>query len=150
MIIEDHEASRRRHSIVKLAAFAAANFTLGSLVQTGAIRRLPDPPIPGVDSYRVMTSRAAYPFGVPDAPVALAFHATVMALAGLAIRVRPRRQRLIDRLIASGVLAGAVGVARYAIEMVRLRRACVYCIAAGATMLAMVPPALHNARVGRV
>lgn len=125
-----------RRMIMGLAGVAAVDFALGSLVQTGVIERLPDPPIPGVDSHAVMTSPAAYPFGIPDAPIALALNLGVIGLAAT------RR----DRLLVAAVLGGAVGVVRYAIEMVRLRRACAYCIVAGAAMLAMVPLALRNAR----
>jgi uncharacterized membrane protein len=117
-----------RRMIMGLAGVAAVDFALGSLVQTGVIERLPDPPIPGVDSHAVMTSPAAYPFGIPDAPIALALNLGVSR----------------DRLLVAAVLGGAVGVVRYAIEMVRLRRACAYCIVAGAAMLAMVPLALRG------
>jgi uncharacterized membrane protein len=142
------DAARRYRGIAALAGAAAADFALGSLVQLGVIDRLPDPPIRGIDSHRVMTSPAAFPLGIPDAPLAFALEAAVagLALAGLH---RPRRRRWVDRALRVAVVAGAIGVVRYAIEMVRLRRACVYCIAAGGLMLATVPLALARGEARR-
>lgn len=140
----DNAASRRR-SIAALATFAAADFALGSLVQTGVIRRLPDLPIRGVDSHRVMTSPAAYPWGIPDAPLALASSGLVIAAAGAAQRARTtRRRRRIEQLLAALSIGGSLGVVHYLVEMIRLRRACAYCIAAAAAMLVIVPLAIGN------
>src|SRR2546423_4201636 len=72
---------RHRRAITGLAGFAAADFFLGSLHQLGVIRRLPDVPLRAFDSAAVMASPAAHPFGVPDAPIALALEAAVIALA---------------------------------------------------------------------
>lgn len=140
-------ASSRRRSIVAFAVFAAVDFALGSLVQTGVIRRLPDPPIFGVDSHRVMTSPAAYPAGIPDTALALMHNGLVIALAGAASRTTNKSRRLtLDLMLAGAVVLGSLGVAHYLAEMIRLRRACVYCIAAAAAMLATVPLAFRNAR----
>ena len=105
--------SRTCKQIVGLAALAAVDFTLGSLVQTGVIRRLPDLPFPGVDSQRVMMLRAAFPFGL---------NALVMALAGVANRGTGSRRRVMDIALAGVALGGALGVVRYFVEMFRLRR----------------------------
>lgn len=133
-------------SISGLAAVSAFAFTLGALVQNGVVRRLPDPPLRFVDSRRVMLSRAAFPFGVPDSPIALALEAAILAMAGTARRAAPARRRLLDRLIAIAATGGGIGAVRYLVEMVRLRRACVYCLGAATAMIALVPIAIKQAR----
>lgn len=138
--------SRPHRVIAVLASFAALDFTLGSLVQTGVIRRLPDPPWRPFDSRAVMMSDAAWPRRIPDAPIALALQAAILALVGAARDARPARRRTIGRLLATASLAGALGAARYLIEMVRQRRVCIYCIAAASAMVAIAPLALVAAR----
>jgi uncharacterized membrane protein len=136
---------RDHRAIATLAGVAVVDFALGSLVQLGIVRRLPDPPIRWIDSRRVMTSPAAYPLGIPDAPIALGLNALIAGASVAASRRTGRTRRLLDRLIAGASIGGAIGVVRYAIEMVRLRRACAYCIVAGAAMLAIVPIAVRTA-----
>src|SRR5438309_1207482 len=84
-----------RRAIAGLAGFAAADFLLGSLYQLGVVRRLPDVPLRGFDSAAVMSSPAAHPLGIPDAPIALALGAAAVALprtlpATSAVANRPR------------------------------------------------------------
>jgi hypothetical protein len=86
----------------------------------------------------------AFPWGVPDAPIALALEAAILALCGLA-RSKPARSVEVDRILMVATAGGGLGAIRYLVEMVRLRRACGYCIAAAGAMLAMVPLAMRNA-----
>jgi uncharacterized membrane protein len=51
-----------------------------ALYQTGVISHLPDPPYPVFDSDRITQSKAAHPFGIPDALLGLASFSVTLAL----------------------------------------------------------------------
>src|SRR5881392_3924437 len=72
---------RRRRALIVTAALAAIDAVVVGLRQTGVLRRLPEPPGRVWDSNGIVTSRAAYVVGVPDAPLAAAVFATAMVLA---------------------------------------------------------------------
>ena len=130
-------SARRR--IAALAAGLAADFALIGMRQYGVIKKLPDLPLPGFDSNRVMTSRAAYPFGIPDSALAVTGLGGIIALA--TARGAPRA-RWLDKLLGAAVAIGAAGATYYLYQMiVRERRLCAYCLAGAAGFYAMVPPA---------
>jgi uncharacterized membrane protein len=124
-------------AIARLAGAALGVAVPVLLRQTGVVRRLPDVPWRGFDANRVTTSPEAYPFGVPDGAPASLLYATELALVA-ARRRRPGKW--VDRLLAAGVAAGAIGAGYYAYQMAAVeRRACIYCITAIALNFAMVP-----------
>ena len=118
-----------------LASFLGAEFLLVGLRQIGVVKRVPDLPVRGFDSNAVITSPAAHPFGVPDAPVAAALCGGIAALA----MARPRR-RLTDAALGAAVLAGAGGALHYLREMLfRQKRLCAYCLVAATGLFALIP-----------
>lgn len=138
-------AMRQRRRVATLAALGAADFLLGAMYQTGILRSLPDVPLPHVSARAVMGSRAGYPFGVPDTPLALAFEGGLMALA---VARGPRRHPAWDVALGALAIAGGLGAVAYAAQMIRLRTLCLYCTFATATSLATVPAAWPLLRAG--
>lgn len=138
-------AMRRRRRVATLAALGAADFLLGAMYQTGVVKELPDVRSRHVDARAVMGSRAGYPFGVPDTPLALAFQGGLMALA---VARGPRRHPAWDVALGVVSVAGGVGAVAYAAQMIRLKKLCLYCTFATAMSIATVPAAWPLMRAG--
>ena len=129
---------QRRRTVTAIAAGLASEFAIIGMRQYGVIRRLPDPP--GFDSNAVVTSKAAYPFGVPDASLAIIGAGAIVATA--LARGTSKRGRWLDVLLGAGVVGGALGAAVYLGQMVRMRKACAYCLVGAAGFFSLVPLAL--------
>jgi uncharacterized membrane protein len=72
---------RLRRGFVGCSLAGMASMMPTLLVQTGLLKRLPDPPLPGFDSARVNLSRDAFPFGIPDSSLTLLDFAANLPLA---------------------------------------------------------------------
>ncbi len=57
---------RRRRAIIGVSLVGMASMVTVSLLQTGILRHLPDPPLNGFNSDKVNSSDVAYQFGAPD------------------------------------------------------------------------------------
>ena len=144
--VSEQLTRRRRQTALLLGATA----TMGviSLYQTGILRRLPDPPLPGVDSESVDASGEAYQLLLtPDANLSIANYGVTLALIGMGGADRAREMPLIP-LLATGKLAlDAAGAVWLTLEQVTRHRAlCAYCLAAAAASVAALPQALPEAR----
>lgn len=123
-------------AVAALAGVALADAVPVLLRQTHRIKRLPDFPWPLFDANRVVTSRAAYPFGIPDALPAMALYLTEIGLALLGRRRSKWRARLLFGAVAAGALTGTY----YLYDMVAVeKKACPYCLVALGANYAMVP-----------
>lgn len=139
---------RRRRAIVGLSLVGMAAMTPVSLLQTGVVRHLPDPPIGNFHSDQTNLSEAAYRFGVPDGTLALASLAANLPLAACGGEDRARRQPWVSLLAAGKALADAVGAGAYFWQMLSGKQPwCPYCITgalANFSILALtVPEAVH-------
>jgi uncharacterized membrane protein len=138
----DSLSARRR--IAAIAAGLAADFALIGMRQYGVIRKLPDPPGRAFDSNAVITSRSAYPLGIPDSALAVTGLGAIIALATARGSKRSGRGAWLDKLLAGAVGIGAAGATYYLFEMiVRQRRLCAYCLVGAAGFYAMVPALRH-------
>ena len=72
---------RRRRGIIRLSLLGMASMTAVSLLQTGILRHLPDPPLESFDSDKVNSSDTAYALGVPDGTLSLASLAANIPIA---------------------------------------------------------------------
>jgi uncharacterized membrane protein len=142
----EHLTRRRRQIALVLGATAAMG--LVALYQTGILRRLPDPPLPGVDSNRVDASGEAYVVGhTPDATLAIANYGATLALIGLGGADRWRDRPLIPLLSAAKLASDAGGAGLLTLEQITKHRAiCSYCLAAAAASFAAFPQAIPEAR----
>jgi uncharacterized membrane protein len=137
---------RRRQTALLLGATGAMG--LISLYQTGILRHLPDPPLPGVDSDRVDASGEAYQMlRTPDANLAIASYGATLALIGMGDADRARTMPLVPLLAAGKLAADAAGAVWLTLEQITQHRAlCTYCLAAAAASVAALPQALPEAR----
>jgi len=138
--------ARRRQMRLMLGASAAMGVV--TTYQSGLLERLPDPPLPGVDSNKVDASGEAYYYlHTPDAALALASYGVSMALIGMGAGDRAQRHPVIPLLAAAKLAFDAAGAAYLTVEQVSKHRAlCAWCLAAAVASVAAVPPALPEAR----
>jgi uncharacterized membrane protein len=107
-----------------------------ALYQTGVISHLPDPPCSVFDSDRITQSKAAYPFGIPDALLGLASFSVTLALI-VASRNNVKARKLLGAKLAIDAGAAAFNATRQIISYGKL---CSWCmgtaISAGVTTYA--------------
>ena len=108
-----------------LGACGAALATLVpvALYQTGLLKHLPDPPASLFDSQRIASSKAAHPFGVPDALLGLASFGATMALILLARRSPVAKQMLGAKLVLDAA-AGSFNAGRQVVSFGKLCSCC--------------------------
>lgn len=108
-----------------LGACCTALATLApvAMYQTGLLKRLPDPPSRFFDSDRIASSRAAHPFGVPDALLGLASFGTTLALILLSRR-SPTAKKLLGAKLTLDAAAGTVNAGRQVVSFGKLCSCC--------------------------
>lgn len=138
--------ARRRQMAWMLGASAAMGVV--TAYQSGLLRRLPDPPLPGIDSSKVDAAGEAYFYlHTPDAALALASYGASMALIGMGAADRAQCRPLIPLLTAAKLASDALGAAYLTVEQLSKHRAlCAWCLAATVASAAAVPAALPEAR----
>jgi uncharacterized membrane protein len=120
---------RRRRTIVGLSLFGMANMAIVSLLQTGLVKHLPDPPFDSFDSDKVNSSNTAYTLGTPDGTLSLAGLAMNLPLAGFGGDGRAETTPLVPiaASVKSGVEALAAGWYFYQMPS-KEKKWCAYCI----------------------
>ncbi|MGE0059014.1 MAG: vitamin K epoxide reductase family protein [Dehalococcoidia bacterium] len=102
------------------------------LLQLGVVKHLPDPPGGNFDSDKVNLSPAAFPLGVPDAPIGFAAFATSLPL----IAIHPTSTTARRILAAKSSFEAAASI-RYLYLMPSREKAwCPYCVAAALASIA--------------
>jgi len=142
----DDLARRRRQALLMLGAIGSMGVV--TAYQTGVLRRLPDPPLPGVDSAAVDASGEAYELlKTPDGALAIASYGATLALVAMGAGDRAQRAPVIPLLAAAKLGVDAAGAAWLTLEQVTKHRAlCAYSLAAAAATWAALPLALPEAR----
>ena len=115
-----------------------------TLLQTGIVRHLPDPPLKGFHSDKVNSSDTAYALGVPDGTLSLAGLAINVPLAAWGGVDRARRMPWVPVIAAlkAGVEAAAAGWYFYQMPT-KEKKWCTYCISgaiANAAIFALTIP----------
>jgi uncharacterized membrane protein len=124
-----------------------ASMAAVSLLQTGVIGHLPDPPSEAFDSDKVNSSDTAYGLGVPDGTLSLASLGANVPLAGFGGEDRAQRFPLVP--LAAAVKAGveAAVASWYFYQMpVKEKKWCAYCIAGAMANLAIFGLTIPEAR----
>ncbi len=135
---------RRRRAIVLTSLFGMTSMAIVSLLQTGVVQHLPDPPLDSFDSDKVNSSDTAYALGAPDGTLSLAGFAINLPLAAFGGASRAARTPYVP--IAAAVKSGieAVAAAWYFYQMPsKEKKWCAYCIAGAAanfTVFALTLP----------
>lgn len=140
------DAARRR-TIISVSLVGIASMGATSLLQTGVIRHLPDPPLPGFDSDKVNLSRAAFPFGIPDGTLALLTFALNLPLAAFGGADRARTVPWVPLVAGAKAVVDAVVAAWYFVQMPTREKAwCGYCITAALANFVVAALAVPEAR----
>jgi uncharacterized membrane protein len=135
---------RRRRGIIVTSLFGMTSMALVTLLQTGVIRHLPDPPLDSFDSDQVNTSDTAYALGVPDGALSLAglaINIPVAAFGGVS-RAEQMPYVPLAAAVKSGFEAAAAGWYFYQMPA-KEKKWCAYCIAgaiANFTVFALTLP----------
>lgn len=119
----------RRRGIIGLSLLGMTAMAAVSLLQTGIVKHLPDPPLDSFDSDKVNSSDTAYMLGVPDGTLSLASLAANVPLAAFGGVERAREAPLVSLVIAGKAVVEAAVAGWYFYQMPTKERAwCGYCI----------------------
>lgn len=154
-IREDRSREMRyRRAVVGASLVGMASMAAVVLLQTGIVRRLPDPPTrrPRFDTEKVNASKEAFSYGMPDGPITLSMHACNLALAAAGPPDRWRERPFLP--VAASAFAGAQAAvaAKYLFHQMPYvdERWCPYCVvdalAHMATFGLTLPEALRAVR----
>lgn len=122
---------QRRRAVVGLSLLGMSAMAATSLLQTGILKHLPDPPVPGFNSDKVNLSATAYPFGITDGTLALASCALNLPLAAFGDTNRAVRQPLVSLLATAKGAADALVAGWFFYQMPAREKAwCGYCVTA--------------------
>jgi uncharacterized membrane protein len=137
----------RRRAVIGLSLIGMSAMAAVSLLQTGVVKHLPDPPLDNFDSDKVNSSDTAYMLGVPDGTLNLASLAINVPLAAYGGADRVREQPLIP-IVAAGKAAIEAAIAGwYFYQMPTKEKAwCGYCIVAAAASFGVFALTLPEAR----
>ena len=139
---------QNRRAVILASLAGIASMGAVTLLQTGIVKHLPDPPFGNFDSDRVNLSDDAFRFGLPDGPVSLASLALNIPIAAFGGADRSRRYPWLPLFAAGKAAVEAVVAGWYFYQMPAKEKAwCGYCIAGALTNLAIaaltVPEARH-------
>ena len=145
---------RNRRGIVGVSLVGIAAMAIVTLLQTGIVKHLPDPPTkkPRFDSDKVNSSDEAYGYGMPDGPLTIAVHGLNLALAAAGPPNRWKQRPWLPLLAAGLAIPQALIAGKYLFhQMPKVEKAwCPYCVADALTLFATValtiPEAIKAAR----
>lgn len=138
----------RRRRVTALALVATAALGVVEAYQTGLLRSVPEPPLPGIDADRVDAAGEAYHlFGTPDAALGIASYGVTLALVGAGAEDRAQTQPWLP-LLAAAKAAGDAAASAYlfAEQVSKHRTVCSWCTLAAVANVAAVPLVLPEAR----
>jgi len=144
----------RRRWIIGLSFVGAAVGKIVSLYQTGIVKHLPDPPVPGFDSDRVDASNYAYSrLDTPDAFMMVVNYGLTAWLAGAGGSERSRTAPWLPVAMGAKILVDSAVALELAREEWNENRAfCAYCQLATLASLASAALAVPevSGAVGRL
>jgi uncharacterized membrane protein len=137
----------RRRKIIGLSLVGMAAMTAVSLLQTGIVKHLPDPPIDSFDSDKVNSSDTAYALGTPDGTLSLASLAMNIPIAAYGDDSRHEETPLVPLAAAGKAVVEAAVAGWYFYQMPAKEKAwCGYCIAGALTNLGIAALTLPEAK----
>lgn len=120
---------KSRRGIIALSLLGMGAMTAVTLLQTGIVKHLPDPPIPDFDSDKVNSSDTAYALGVPDGALSLASLAANIPLAAFGGEDRAEKIPLVPIAAAAKSTVEAAVAGWYFYQMpAKEGKWCGYCI----------------------
>ena len=141
------EDLNRRRGIIGLSLLGMAAMTAVTLLQTGIVKHLPDPPIDGFDSDKVNSSDTAYALGVPDGALSLASLAANIPIAAFGGENRAETMPLVPIAAAAKASVEAAVAGWYFYQMPTKEKAwCGYCIVGALTNFGIAALSLMEAK----
>jgi uncharacterized membrane protein len=127
---QEHSSDmKRRRSIITWSLVGMASMTAVTLLQTGIIKHLPDPPFGNFDSDRVNSSDTAYRLGAPDGSISLASLAANIPIAAFGGSNRVQTKPWVPLVAALKAAGEALAASWYFYQMPAKEKAwCGYCI----------------------
>jgi uncharacterized membrane protein len=120
---------KRRRGIITWSLVGIASMTAVTLLQTGIVKHLPDPPFGNFDSDRVNSSDTAYRLGVPDGSISLASLAANIPIAAFGGANRVQSKPWVPLVAAVKAAGEALAASWYFYQMPAKEKAwCGYCI----------------------
>jgi uncharacterized membrane protein len=137
-----------RHGIVALSQTAIGCMGLIVLYQTGVIKHLPEPELPGLNADKVDASEEAYSFfETPDAAIGLGSYAVTLGLAAMGGKERARRMPWIPLALAAKTTGDALQAAKLTYDQfAKHRAACLWCLIAATATFISAALAIPEAR----
>jgi hypothetical protein len=141
-----HLRARRRVALLQVASNTALGVV--GLYQFGLLRRVPEPPLPGLGADAVTASGAAYQLGrTPDSTLGIISGGITLALAGMGGPKRASAHPLLPlAMFAKTLLDAAGGLYLVAEELTKHKKICALCIGMWFAFVASVPTAWPEAR----
>ncbi len=137
---------QRRRGIIELSLAGIASMAAVTLLQTGIVKHLPDPPIDSFDSDKVNSSDTAYALGTPDGTLSLAGLALNIPLAAFGGELRFKDRPLVPLVAAGKAAVEAAAAGWYFYQMpTKEKKWCAYCIAGAAVNIGILALALPEA-----
>jgi len=137
----------RRRAIIGLSLVGMTAMGAVSLLQTGVIKHLPDPPLDSFDSDKVNSSDTAYALGVPDGTLSLASLAANVPLAAFGGADRVREQPWVPLVAAGKAAVEAAAAGWYFYQMpAKEKKWCGYCIVGAAANFGIFALTLPEAK----
>ena len=138
---------RRRRSIIGLSLVGMASMTAVTLLQTGIVKHLPDPPVGNFDSDRVNSSDTAYRLGAPDGSISLATLAANIPNAAFGGTDRAQTKPWVPLVAAVKAAGEAVAASWYFYQMPAKEKAwCGYCIVGAIANIGIAALTIPEAR----
>lgn len=152
ILYDESDLMRLRRGTAAVSLLGIAMMTATTLLQTGIVRGLPDPPVGNFDTKKVNTSDEAYSYGGPDSPINILMHAVNLVLATTGGPDRARERPWLPLLAAAVEAPQSAVAAKYLFyQMPKVDKAwCPYCIMDAlthfATLALVLPEATRAAR----
>jgi uncharacterized membrane protein len=138
---------KRRRAIIACSLVGMASMTAVTLLQTGIIKHLPDPPFGNFDSDRVNSSDTAYRLGAPDGSISLASLAANIPIAAFGGAGRVQTKPWVALVAALKATGEALAASWYFYQMPAKEKAwCGYCIVGAVANIGIAALTLPEAR----
>ena len=143
----DTPEMQKRRAVIVASLAGIASMAAVTLLQTGIIKHLPDPPFGNFDSDRVNSSDTAYRFGLPDGSISLASLALNIPIAAFGGAERVREHPWLSIFAAGKAVAEAVAASWYFYQMPAKEKAwCGYCVSGALANIAIAALTIPEAR----
>lgn len=126
---------RHRGMAIACCCTALASLTPVALVQLHILKKLPDPPGRFFNSKKVVTSKGAYRFGIPDGLLGMASYGVTLALLMAAKPSRPIVQKMLRAKLG---LDATMAIRKVRSQISDHGRLCSWCLGAAAATAGMV------------